>query len=662
MQIICLDIEATGLNNETEDIIEVAAVKFNLLNDETETFHHLIHTDIEIPNLIQNLTGINNEMLKDAPKLESIKDDLIKFCGDLPILGHNIQFDTGFLRQKGVEIPGTEIDTLPLSQAILKYEPSFSLEILCQKYNKTTQPSHRALDDVLANIELLKILIQKLNKSPEANKLLLKQILKKSTNSLSPILLEILDSIPDQTPEFNFQKTELQENYPTLHVTNTDLLNPSENPSILPKPSTLIDQEFALKSILNLTPDEVDQSFEAILKIALKLNPSHLTTTDLNHRGDYPLFLKQSIQPGSQVPFQAEKYICDYHTFFELYKSQTTDKFQEIIINPDPYLVEGYLHTKEVKINIDKIQANPEDEINLLKTFNQIEELLHSKITDPNSIYKYHVLDMFEKSSPEFQTIIKQLSELTQNKQTKSELQVFNKLQSSYYIWMEQFKEYPVQIKAIPKTTLINQKEILSNIQHPNIHLPSTANSERAKLNTISHQADTRTQEYTNFVIHYLKQNFMDISHTGLVISPTKQLIKQIHENLSLEFKDKGITILSQDLTGSKGKIVQLLESNESPTILVCTHHFLLKFQPELAKLEKALLAKLPIGMPAHKIYRILEKEDDNSFGNLVIPQTAATIGHILSLLQSKYNLHQLDNLDYRIQSTGWGRKIGDNI
>jgi DNA polymerase III epsilon subunit-like protein len=662
MQIICLDIEATGLNNETEDIIEIAAVKFSLLNDETETFHHLIHTDIEIPNLIQNLTGINNDMLKDAPKLETIQDELIKFCGDLPILGHNIQFDTGFLRQKGVEIPGTEIDTLPLSQAILKHEPSFSLEILCSKYNKSTQPSHRALDDVLANIELLKILIQKLNQAPEANKLLLKQILQKSTNSLSPILLEILNTLPEKEPNFAFKTSAQQETYQVLHVTNTDLLDPSAHPNILPKPNTLIDQNQLLTALLKLTPDEVDADFEAILKIALKINPNHLTYTQLNHRGTFPLFLKQAIQPGTPIPFSADKYICDYHTFFELYKTQTTDKFQEIIIDPDPYLVEGYLHTKEVKINIDKIEANPEDEINLLKTFNQIEEFLHSKITDQNSTYKYHVLDMFDKSSPEFQAIIKELSNLTQNTQTKSELQVFNKLQSSYYIWMEQFKEYPVQIKAIPKTTLINQKEILSNIKHPNIQLPTHTKSDQAQLNTISHQADTRTQEYTNFIIHYLKQNFMDITHTGLVISPTKQLIKQIHENLSLEFKDKGITILSQDLTGSKGKIIQLLESNESPTLLVCTHHFLLKFQPELAKLEKALLAKLPIGLPAHKIYRILEKEDDNSFGNLVIPQTAATIGHILSLLHSKYKLNQLDNLDYRIQSTGWGRKIGDNI
>ena len=181
-------------------------------------------------------------------------------------------------------------------------------------------------------------------------------------------------------------------------------------------------------------------------------------------------------------------------------------------------------------------------------------------------------------------------------------------------------------------------REILSTIQHSNLQIPTASLKSSTQIIHDSHDVDTRSQQFTDYIIHYLKNNLSDISHTALVISPTKHIIKQIHEHLSLHFKEQGITLLSQDISGSKGKIVQLLETNESPTILVCTNHFLLKFQPELANLEKAILTKLPIGLPAHKIYRILEKEDDNSFGNLVIPQTAATIRHILDLLQNKYN------------------------
>lgn len=662
MELICLDIEATGLNKDTEDIIEVAAVKFNLTNDTTETFHSLIHTDIEIPNLIENLTGINNKMLEGAPELEDIQQELIDFCGDLPIVGHNIQFDTNFLRSKGVNIPGVEIDTLPLSQAVLEYEPSFSLEILCTKYNKNTQPSHRALDDVLANIELLKILIEKLNKFPAQNKNILQSILQKSSHPLSPILLEVLQTDNSEAKiEFNKQSS-INLEQSALIVKNTDLLNPSQHNNIIPKPNTLIDQSALLAEIKNLDEETINKTLDLLIKIALKANPNYLSSHSLNHRNTIPAFLKRNISTGITIPFSSSEYICDYHTFFEIYKAGLTNQIKQITIEPDPYLVEGYLHTKEVKINFESIQNKPEDEINLLKTYNELQEYLASKSQDPNSNYKYVVLDMFDKSSPEFQSIIKQLTELTTSTDTKVKLQVFSKLQSSYYMWLEQYMDYPVQIKAIPKTTLIDQKEILSKLDHPNIKLPDKSSSPLTKLNTINHKADTRTQEYTNFVIHYIRQNFSETQHSSLIICPTKHLIKQIHEELSLELKDKGITLLSQDVSGSKGKILQLLESNESPNILVCTHHFLLKFQPELAKLEQAMLVKLPIGLPAHKIYRILEKEDDNSFGNLVIPQTASTIRHILSLLSRKYQVAKLDNLDYRIDSTGWARKIRDQI
>lgn len=662
MQLICLDIEATGLNNETEDIIEIAAVKFDLTNDKTETFKTFIHTDIEIPNLIENLTGINNSMLEGAPKIEDIKAELLNFCDNLPIVGHNIQFDTNFLKAKGVELPGTEIDTLPLSQAILQYEPSFSLEILCNKYNKDTQPSHRALDDVIANIELLKILIEKLNQFPTENKSFLKTILEKSSHPLSPILLEVLQT-NENNPKITLPKTvDPNLTKSTLLVKNTDLLDPSLHSNIIPQPNTLIEQESLIQEINNLPIEDTNLHLELLIKICLKANPNYLTLKQLNHRNTIPVFLKKHIQTGVSIPFQENEYICDYRTFFELYKEQKVQSFKEIIIEPDPYLVEGYLQTKEVRINFESIQNTPENEIQILKTYNQLQEYLNQKSQDPNSNYKYFVLDMFEKSSPEFQTIIKDLSSLTTNTDTKVKLQVFSKLQSSYYIWLEQYLDYPVQIKAIPKNTLINQNEILANLDHPNITLPDKLTHALTQLNTINHQADTRTQEYTNFVIHHIRQNFSNTTHTSLIICPTKHLIKQIHEELSLELKDKGITLLSQDITGSKGKILQLLESNESPTVLICTHHFLLKFQPELANLEQAMLVKLPIGLPAHKIYRILEKEDENSFNNLVIPQTASTIRHILNLLNRKYQIQTLDNLDYRIDSTGWGRKIRDLI
>lgn len=661
--IICLDIEATGLNPEKEEIIEIAAVKFNLSENTTETFHTLIHTDLEISTTIQNLTGISNKMLEGAPRLEDKKQELIDFCQDYPILGHNIQFDTGFLKEKGIDLPGQEIDTLPLSQAILSKEKSFSLEVLCQKYNTQNLPSHRALDDVLANIELFQFLIQRLNKLPEENLNLLHKTLSKANSSKAKLYLSFIQQNPENK-ELSIINLETKPSIQKLVVTNTDLLKPSDsyNHTILPRPFSIFNQSELLQAIQKSSPEEIEVNLDLYLKIITKINQNFLSIGNLNHRQNLPLNIKQTLHQSYHFPASEKPYLCDYNTLFYLQNHDQLSQFNEIEVQPDPYLVEGYLQNQELRLNIDYLDHDTNQEINLYRIFDGLQSLLHEHTNDPNSTYKFLVLDMFQKSSPDFQSNLKQLSEISRNQRALETLQQLISNHTNLYIWLEQYQDYPVQIKAIPKITSIDEQEILSTIQHPNISLPEKAISSSTKIVHDSHDVDTRSQQFTDYIIHYLKSNLSNTTHTALVISPTKHIIKQIHEHLSLHFKEQGITLLSQDISGSKGKIIQLLETNESPTILVCTNHFLLKFQPELANLEKAILTKLPIGLPAHKIYRILEKEDDNSFGNLVIPQTAATIRHILNLLQTKYDQKELINLDNRTVNTGWGKQIYSKI
>lgn len=656
---ICLDIEATGLNPEKEEIIEIAAVKFNLTNNKTETFHTLIHTDIEISSTIENLTGINNQMLHGAPNLEDKKQELLDFCESYPILGHNIQFDTGFLKEKGVHLPGQEIDTLPLSQAILGKEKSFSLEVLCQKYNKNNLPSHRALDDVLANIELFQFLIQRLNQLPQSNLNLLKQTISKSNTKQANLYLSFISENQEKS-EFKIKNLHSKPSKQNLVVTNTDLLKPSDsyNHTVLPRPFTIFNQEQLLLTIQNSTQEEIEYNLDLYLKLITKLNENSLHINQINHRQSLPLNIKKTLHQNYHFPSSDKPYLCDYNTLFYLQNHSLLSEFTEIEIKPDPYLVEGYLQNQELKLNIDYLDHTPDQEINLYRIFDNLQSLLHEHTNDPNSTYKFLVLDMFQKASPEFQDSLKQLTEISQNHRAIETLNQLTSNHTNLYIWLEQYQDYPVQIKAISKDTTINEQEILSTINHPNIQTPNSSSKSSTQITHDSHDVDTRSQQFTDYIIHYLKNNLSNTSHTALVISPTKHIIKQIHEHLSLHFKEQGITLLSQDISGSKGKIVQLLETNESPSILVCTNHFLLKFQPELANLEKAILTKLPIGLPAHKIYRILEKEDDNSFGNLVIPQTAATMRHILNLLQNKYDQNELINLDNRTVNTGWGKQI----
>jgi DNA polymerase III epsilon subunit-like protein len=159
--LLFLDIESTGIHPETDSILEISAARFDGKRI-IETFDSLIRIpdEIEIPKNISLLTGITKEMLeREGILLEEAKKNLEAFFRpDDVITGHNISFDTAFLRQNGIQIPEKELDTFILSTIVLEQEESCSLEILTEKYGLTHENAHRAMSDVLANIELWKLL------------------------------------------------------------------------------------------------------------------------------------------------------------------------------------------------------------------------------------------------------------------------------------------------------------------------------------------------------------------------------------------------------------------------------------------------------------------------------------------------------------------------
>jgi len=101
MTIVSIDIETTGLDAQRDAIIEIAAVRFNGRRIEGE-WNSLINPNRPIPPMITQLTGINNDMVRNAPPLKAVIQDLEAFIGSDPVLGHNVRFDLGFLQQQGI--------------------------------------------------------------------------------------------------------------------------------------------------------------------------------------------------------------------------------------------------------------------------------------------------------------------------------------------------------------------------------------------------------------------------------------------------------------------------------------------------------------------------------------------------------------------------------
>ena len=144
--IIAIDIETTGLDPKKDAITEIGAVKFEGKRVEAE-WSSLVNPGRPIPPEITQLTGITNDMVRNAPTLEQVLPDLVKFSGNDPLIGHNVRFDLGFLQKRGILKLNEVIDTYDMAAVLLPGNPRYNLGTLGKTLLITIPNSHRALDD-----------------------------------------------------------------------------------------------------------------------------------------------------------------------------------------------------------------------------------------------------------------------------------------------------------------------------------------------------------------------------------------------------------------------------------------------------------------------------------------------------------------------------------
>jgi DNA polymerase-3 subunit epsilon/ATP-dependent DNA helicase DinG len=144
--IVSIDIETTGLDENRDAIIEIAAVKFNGKRIEDE-FNTLINPSKHIPDFITGLTGIDDAMVRQAPRLRDIAHELTSFVGDAPILGHNVSFDIKFLRKAGLFEYQQTLDTYELASVLMPTATRYNLGALGKQLGIPLPATHRALDD-----------------------------------------------------------------------------------------------------------------------------------------------------------------------------------------------------------------------------------------------------------------------------------------------------------------------------------------------------------------------------------------------------------------------------------------------------------------------------------------------------------------------------------
>ncbi len=163
--IVALDLETTGLDIRSDQIIEIGAVKFqdSEILDEWQT---LVYPGCPIPSHITQLTGLRTRDVEHAPRLGDVLPGLGRFLGDAPVLGHNIGFDVEFLRAAGLKLRNPLIDTYSVASTLLPDTPRYSLIALAALYDIPTDGAHRALNDTYMSVALHQKLWQEVMSLP----------------------------------------------------------------------------------------------------------------------------------------------------------------------------------------------------------------------------------------------------------------------------------------------------------------------------------------------------------------------------------------------------------------------------------------------------------------------------------------------------------------
>lgn len=161
---VILDIETTGGKFNEEGITEIAIYKFDGHNV-VDQFISLVNPEKPIQEFVVRLTGINNKMLRNAPKFYEVAKRIVEITKDCIVVAHNAAFDYRILRTEferlGFDFYRNTLCTVELSQNLIENQPSYSLGKLTKSLGIPITDRHRATGDALATVQLFKLLLEK---------------------------------------------------------------------------------------------------------------------------------------------------------------------------------------------------------------------------------------------------------------------------------------------------------------------------------------------------------------------------------------------------------------------------------------------------------------------------------------------------------------------
>ena len=154
---VVFDLETTGLSAVNNRIIEIGAVKVEQ-GKITDRFSTFVNPQEPIPFKIEELTGISDEMVLNAPVIEDILPEFLNFCEGCVLIAHNASFDAGFIeencRRMGIETDFTVGDTVSMARLLLPNLSKYKLDHVAKALNIPLENHHRAVDDAACTADI----------------------------------------------------------------------------------------------------------------------------------------------------------------------------------------------------------------------------------------------------------------------------------------------------------------------------------------------------------------------------------------------------------------------------------------------------------------------------------------------------------------------------
>ena len=154
---VVFDIETTGFSPEKNKIIEIGAVKV-VSGQITDRFSQFVNPEVPIPYEIEELTSIRDDMVMDAPKIEEVLPEFMKFCEDAVMVAHNAAFDMSFIKKncdrQGLPCEFTVADTVAMARYLMPQLNRFKLDAIAKALNIVLANHHRAVDDAGCTAEI----------------------------------------------------------------------------------------------------------------------------------------------------------------------------------------------------------------------------------------------------------------------------------------------------------------------------------------------------------------------------------------------------------------------------------------------------------------------------------------------------------------------------